>query len=119
MYHKRYIRLTAALGDGGWALWRSQRPPPPHSPTGQSFDDFLQEQGIADAVEAQLRMLAWRIEQQRKAIGLTKAALAEAMQTSRSQLDRILHAEKATLTVEALDRAARAVGLRLRLEAEM
>lgn len=90
------------------------------SPVGQTFDDFLQAQGIAEdvAVEAQLRVLAWRIEQQRKAIGLTKAALAEAMQTSRSQLDRILHAEKATLTVEALDRAARAVGLRLKLEVQ-
>lgn len=90
------------------------------SPVGQSFDDVLQEQGIADAVavEAQLRVLAWRIEQQRKAIGLTKAALADAMQTSRSQLDRILHAERATLTVDALDRAARAVGLRLKLEVE-
>ena len=90
------------------------------SPVGQSFDDFLQEQGIADTVqvEAQLRVLAWRIEQQRKAIGLTKAALAAAMQTSRSQLDRILHAEKATVTVEILDRAARAVGLRLKLEVE-
>ena len=89
-------------------------------PAGQSLDDFLQEQGIAGdvQVEAQLRVLAWRIEQQRKAIGLTKAALAEAMQTSRSQLDRILHAEKATLTVEALNRAARAVGLRLKLEVE-
>lgn len=92
----------------------------PMSSIGQSFDEFLQEQGIAGdvAVEAQLRVLAWRIEQQRKTIGLTKAALAEAMQTSRSQLDRILHAEKATLTVEALDRAARAVGLRLKLDLE-
>jgi antitoxin HicB len=92
----------------------------PVSPIGQSFDDVLQEQGIAGdvAVEAQLRVLAWRIEQQRKAIGLTKVALAEAMQTSRSQLDRILHAERATLTVDALDRAARAVGLRLKLEVE-
>ncbi|MCW0236664.1 MAG: helix-turn-helix domain-containing protein [Ferrovibrio sp.] len=90
------------------------------SPVGQSFDDFLKEEGMADAVavEAQLRVLAWRIEQQRKAIGLTKAALAKAMDTSRSQLDRILHAEKATLTVEVLDRAARAVGLRLKLDLE-
>lgn len=90
------------------------------APAGQSLDDFLAEQGMADDVtlEAQLRVLAWRIEQRRKEIGLTKAALAKAMDTSRSQLDRILHAEKSTLTVEVLDRAARAVGLRLRLELE-
>jgi transcriptional regulator with XRE-family HTH domain len=90
------------------------------SPAGQSLDAFLEAQGMTEAVavEAQLRVLAWRIEQQRKAVGLTKAALAKAMDTSRSQLDRILHAEKSTLTVEVLDRAARAVGLRLKLELE-
>lgn len=90
------------------------------SPAGQSFDDFLIEQGIADAVrvEAQLRVMAWMIEAQRKKIGLTKAALAKEMATSRSQLDRILHPETAAVTVEVLDRAARAVGLRLKLDLE-
>jgi len=90
------------------------------SPLGQSLDDFLGEQGIADAVrvEAQLRVMAWMIEERRKQIGLTKAALAKQMQTSRSHLDRILHPETATVTVEVLDRAARAVGLRLKLDLE-
>lgn len=87
-------------------------------PIGQSFDDFLNEDGIADAVqiEAQLRVLAWKIEQQRKQIGLTKAALAKEMATSRSQLDRILKPDSAAVTVEILERAARAVGLRLTLD---
>ncbi|MFN4311499.1 MAG: helix-turn-helix domain-containing protein [Ferrovibrio sp.] len=93
---------------------------PKVSPIGQSFDNFLNEQGIAEAVqiEAQMRVMAWMIEQQRKKIGLTKAALAKEMATSRSQLDRILHPETAAVTVEVLDRAARAVGLRLKIDLE-
>lgn len=91
------------------------------SPIGQSFDDFLKEDGIADAVEieAQLRVLAWKIEQRRKEIRMTKAALAKQMATSRSQLDRVLKPETSSMTVDILERAARAVGLRLKLDLEL
>jgi transcriptional regulator with XRE-family HTH domain len=47
--------------------------------------------------------------------GITKAALAELMHTSRAQVDRILKA-KGTVTIESLQRAAALVGRELRVE---
>ena len=46
---------------------------------------------------------------------MTKAKLAELMQTSRAQVDRILKA-KGNVTIETLQRAAAMVGRELRLE---
>ena len=46
---------------------------------------------------------------------LTKAKLAELMDTSRAQVDRILKA-KGNVTIETLQRAAALVGRKLRLE---
>ena len=47
--------------------------------------------------------------------GLTKAALAERMETSRAQVDRILKA-KGNVTIESLARAAAVTGRPLRVE---
>ncbi len=46
---------------------------------GSSFDDFLQEEGIFEEVNAVAvkRVLAWQIAQAMKAQNLTKTALAE------------------------------------------
>jgi len=48
--------------------------------------------------------------------GLTKSAMAERMGTSRQQLDRQLDPTNESVTLQTLDRAAKAVGRRLRLE---
>ena len=57
-----------------------------------TFDDFLREEGIYEEVTAAAikRVIAWEVEQRRKALGLSKTALAKKMGTSRSQLDRFL-----------------------------
>ena len=47
---------------------------------------------------------------------LTKTELAERMQTSRSQLDRLLDPENTAVTLDSLERLARAVGKRLVVE---
>jgi transcriptional regulator with XRE-family HTH domain len=47
--------------------------------------------------------------------GMTKAQLAELMNTSRAQVDRVLKA-KGNVTIETLQRAAEIVGRQLRLE---
>ncbi|WP_374686894.1 helix-turn-helix domain-containing protein [Promineifilum sp.] len=44
---------------------------------------------------------------------LTKTELAERMETSRSQLDRLLDPENTSITLESLERLAHAVGKRL------
>lgn len=48
--------------------------------------------------------------------GLTKAAAAERMGTSRAQLDRVLDPTAFNVTLETLARAAKIVGRRLKVE---
>ena len=50
-------------------------------------------------------MVAWQLTQEMERQGITKAALAERMHTSRAQVDRILKA-KGNITIETLQRAA-------------
>ena len=54
---------------------------------GSSFEDYLAEQGTLACVK---RVLAWQLEQAMERQQITKSAMARAMRTSRSQLDRIL-----------------------------
>ena len=71
---------------------------------GSSFDDFLQEEGIFEEVNAVAvkRVLAWQIAQAMKAQNLTKTALAEKMHTSRASLNRLLDEEDTSLTLTTL-----------------
>jgi antitoxin HicB len=84
---------------------------------GTTLDEFLGEEGIREAAktEALTRVVAWQLSQEMERQGITKAALAERMHTSRAQVDRILKA-KGNVTIESLQRAAALVGRELRLE---
>jgi antitoxin HicB len=84
---------------------------------GTTLDAFLGEEGIREAAktEAVTRVVAWQLAQEMERQGMTKAALAERMHTSRAQVDRILKA-KGNITIETLQRAAALVGRELRLE---
>lgn len=84
---------------------------------GTSLDEFLAEDGIREAAKAAAltRVVAWQLGQEMERQGITKAALAEHMHTSRAQVDRILKA-KGNVTIESLQRAAALVGRELRLE---
>lgn len=85
---------------------------------GSSFEDFLKETGDYEAVtKAALKhVLAWQLERVREQQGITKAALAERMKTSRSQLNRLLDPENDDVTLAALQRAAAALGRGIKLE---
>lgn len=85
---------------------------------GSSLDDFLEEEGIRDEVDvlAQKRVIAWQIEQEMQSSGITKVALAERMQTSRTQVDRLLDPHNNKIQLDTLQRAAKAVGRTLKLE---
>jgi len=84
---------------------------------GTTVDAFLIEEGISDAAKTQAvtRVIAWQLAQEMARQGITKAALAERMHTSRAQVDRILNA-KGNITIETLQRAAALLGRELRLE---
>lgn len=84
----------------------------------ETFDDFLQAQGILEASEdrAIKEIISAQISEAMQAEGLTKSAMAERMKTSRRQLDRLLDPETSSVTLGTLRRAAGAVGRKLRIE---
>jgi len=83
--------------------------------SGSSFDSFLEEEGIREEVEAVAikRVLAWQLEKEMKRQQKTKQAMARQLRTSRSQLDRLLDPQNASVTLDTMSRAARALGKRL------
>jgi len=90
--------------------------PNPHF--GSTFEDFLQEEGIADGVNAAAikHVLAWQIEQEMKAQGISKSEMARRMGTSRAHLDRLLDPKNDKVQLDTVQRAASAIGKKLRLE---
>ena len=86
--------------------------------SGSNFDDFLSEEGILEEVSAKAlkRLLALQIADIMEETNLTKTLLAQKMQTSRSQLDRLLDPDNTSVTIESLEHLARAVGKQLRIE---
>lgn len=85
---------------------------------GSSLDDFLKEQGIYEEVteNAMKRVLAFRLSEIMKEQNITKAEMAKRLDTSRSQLDRLLDPENDGVTLGALSRAVNALGYSLKFE---
>ena len=85
---------------------------------GSSFDDFLEEDGILAETEAIAikRVIAYQVSQLMKSKNLSKVAMAQQMNTSRSSLDRLLDPKNTSITLQTLERAAHAIGKRLRIE---
>lgn len=83
--------------------------------SGSSFDDFLAEEGILDEVTARAhkRLLALQLQDAMNEVQINKSQLAGRLQTSRSQLDRLLDPDNTAVTLDSLERLARAVGKQL------
>ena len=83
-----------------------------------ALDDFLKEEGKLEEFEAVAikEVLAWQIAAAMKAQNLSRKRLAERMNTSRSQISRLLDPKDGNVTIATLQRAAKIVGRRLRLE---
>ncbi len=85
---------------------------------GSNFDDFLTEEGLLAEVEAIAikRVIAYQVAELMKEKQLTKTAMAERMATSRAALERLLDPANESVTLQTLERAAIALGKRLRVE---
>lgn len=85
---------------------------------GSSFESWLDEAGIREEVTAAAikSVIAAQLEIAMKDRGLTKTQMAQLMQTSRAQIDRLLDPDNTSATLETLIRAAKVVGRELRLE---
>ena len=87
---------------------------------GSTLESLLREDGLYEEVknDAIKAVLAYKLMEAMKAQNLSKARMAERMETSRSQLDRLLDPENEGVTLHTLKRAAAALGLRLELGLE-
>jgi predicted nucleic acid-binding protein len=86
---------------------------------GSTFESFLKEEGILAEVQERAirRMLARELARKMQDEELTKTAMAERLETSRSRLDVLLDPEDSTnLGIATLAKAAEILGKRLHLE---
>jgi antitoxin HicB len=85
---------------------------------GSSFDDYLKDEGAYEETNALAikRTLAWQLENAMAKEGITKNDMAKRMQTSRSQLDRILDPGNDKIQLDTVFKAARALGRAVKLE---
>lgn len=84
---------------------------------GSSFESWLDEAGIRPEVTAAAikAVVAEQLAVEMKKKHITKKQMAELMNTSRAQLDRLLDPHNGSATIESLQRAARIVGRDLSL----
>jgi antitoxin HicB len=85
---------------------------------GGDFDDFLRDEGILDEAEAiaAKRVIAYQIGQEMQRAHISHSELARRMKTSRSAVDRLLDPANPSVTLVTLERAASAVGKRLKIQ---
>lgn len=85
---------------------------------GSSLNDFLKEEGILEETRtaALKEALAWQVQKAMKKAKINKVQMARRMRTSRAALDRLLNPGNASVTLQTLCKAARAVGRDLRIE---
>ncbi len=85
---------------------------------GSNFDEFLAEEGMLSETEATAvkRVIAYQLSLFMEKNKLSKTEMAKRMQTSRSALDRLLDSTNPSITLQTMDRAARVLGKKLRIE---
>ncbi|MDG1416562.1 MAG: helix-turn-helix transcriptional regulator [Maricaulis sp.] len=96
---------------------KQKRPGLNEAVIGSSFDDFLREDGTYEASQsgAIKRVVAWQLTEEMARQSITKVEMARRLNTSRSQLDRLLDPDNDKVELATLARAAKAVGRELRV----
>ncbi|MCP4594780.1 MAG: XRE family transcriptional regulator, partial [bacterium] len=86
--------------------------------SGSDFDSFLEEEGILEEVSAKAhkRLLALQLGDIMRESSISKTGLAERLHATTDQVDLLLDPENTAITLENLERLARAVGRQLRVE---
>ena len=85
---------------------------------GSTFESWLDETGLREEVTAAAAkaVIAHQLAQEMKKQHITKKRMAELMNTSRAQVDRLLDPDNGSATIDSLQRAARIVGRDLSLQ---
>jgi antitoxin HicB len=114
-----FIRETKATAADDLALARQRFKEAKTNPhLGSTFESWLDEAGVREeAIAAAVKsMIAALIAEEMEKRNISKVRMAELMQTSRAQVDRLLDPTNGSATLETLMRAARVIGRELRLE---
>ncbi len=82
---------------------------------GSSFEDFLEEEGILEEVNAAAikRVIAHHLKEYMKKKKFTQEEMAQELHTSRSSLKRLLDPKNCSVTLLTLNRAASVIGKKL------
>ena len=85
---------------------------------GGDFDDYLRDEHLLDDAQATAAkpVIAFQIAQEMKRARLTKSEMAVRMKTSRPAVDRLLDPANRSVTLSTLERAAAALGKKLKVE---
>jgi DNA-binding Xre family transcriptional regulator len=85
---------------------------------GTNFREFLDEDGISEEVETRAlkRAIALQLARLIEQKSLSKGDMALRMKTSRAAVDRMLDGSNPSMTLTTLEKAARALGQRIKLE---
>ncbi len=85
---------------------------------GSSFQDFLKKDGILEEVEAAAlkRALAMKVADLMEKREFNKTMLAAELRTSRAAVNRILDPENTSVTLITLNKVARSLGRKLKIE---
>lgn len=85
---------------------------------GSDFDDFLRDESLYDETEAiaTKRVIAYQLAQEMERANISHSELARRMKTSRSSVERLLDPTNPSVTLVTLERAASAVGKRLKIQ---
>jgi len=85
---------------------------------GSDFDDFLRDEDILDEAEAVAtkRVIAYQLTQEMERANISQSELARRMKTSRSSVERLLDPSNPSVTLVTLERAASAIGKRLKVQ---
>lgn len=85
---------------------------------GSNFDDFLREEKLLEQTQAVAikRVIAYQIAEEMKTRKLSKTEMADKMRTSRAALERLLDPANSSVTLSTLERAASALGKKLKVE---
>lgn len=83
--------------------------------SGTGFESSLEQERIPEEVEAAAieRAPALQFHKAMRKQRTTKQAMAKQLRTSRSQLDRLLDPQNASVTLDTISRAAKALGNRV------
>jgi hypothetical protein len=85
---------------------------------GSSLEDFLKEEGILEEARAVAikESIAFQVQKAMEKEKISKVEMARRMKTSRAALERFLSPGTASVTLQTLAKAARAIGRDLRIE---